>query len=278
MSGFEAPWLMDGYLLLSLRGCNLFFEPKWTELFIFRRTLLEENKELRGKGIKAVTEFCKRRRQGSMCLLLVFQASSLDHLPCPALFIPEYLWSGSVSDSFQSVHWMQDDSACTFLTLRNAVLLVCVVARCQQQRRLPTALLNPNQQLRHRPALCRGFTDHPALTQVSVRSSVSVLLSRAWERCIDAHLEWHWSFDEMCTKWSCAKPGDVEGELNVAAEVWCYVHVHGFDIHLWFTKLSRVPVQHSLHKLDGFDLRWRSGKNICQLRHQWKYFYIGLSK
>lgn len=68
------PWLMDGYLLLSLRGCNLFFEPKWTEVFIFTRTLLEENKELRGKGIKAVTEFCKRRRQGEHLFPLGFSS------------------------------------------------------------------------------------------------------------------------------------------------------------------------------------------------------------
>lgn len=122
---------------------------------------------------------------------------------------------------------------------------VCRAACCQQQCKLLTALLDSSQQLEHRPVLCGGFMDHPAPTQVSARPSVSVLFSLAWNKCICIHLDTHWSFSEMCTKWTCAKPGDVEGELNVAAEVWHYVHLYRFDIRLWFAKLSRVPVRHS---------------------------------
>lgn len=46
-------------LLSFLRGCNLFFEKKWTELFVLAKTSLEENKKLREKDLRQLLSFTK---------------------------------------------------------------------------------------------------------------------------------------------------------------------------------------------------------------------------
>lgn len=53
-------------LLSCLRGCNLFFETKWTEPFVFAKTSLEENKELREKDLRQLLSFTKGQGKGAL--------------------------------------------------------------------------------------------------------------------------------------------------------------------------------------------------------------------
>lgn len=66
-------------LLSCLRDCSLFFETKWMKLFIFARTWLEENKDLRGKMYKGSYQVLHKGKARE-CMFVLSYSSIVTYL------------------------------------------------------------------------------------------------------------------------------------------------------------------------------------------------------
>ena len=231
MRGFEVTWLMDGYPALIFKRLQSFPWDRMGRTPYICKDFAEENKELQRKGIKAVTEFYKRRRQGEHMFVLSFSniiawSPFLPSSSHPTVSRPRYV-SSSVLVSFQSVHWTYE--ACGFPAVEMTSWVV--LAACVQGS--SALAVNPRSGPEPEPrpltsALWRFCgPPSPGTGFCLVQCFCAVLPCMRLEY---QYLDTHWSLIEMCAKWARAKPGNVEGQLNVAAEVWRSVRLYRFNI------------------------------------------------